>query len=190
MQSSEPTEPKRPATYADIENAPDDKIAEIIDEELVLSPRPRSTHAFVASTLGIELGGPFQRGRGGPGGLWILDEVELHLGRDIIVPDLVGWRRDRMPSIPDVVGIKLPPDWVCEVLSPSTEAKDRTRKLPIYQREGVSFVWFINPALRTLEVLKLESGRWVLLGSYLGDEKVRAAPFEALELELSALWSE
>src|SRR5690606_30130204 len=119
-------------------------------------PRPAAIHAVAASVLGGELSGPFHRGRGGPGGWVILDEPELHLGGDVLVPDLAGWRRERMPEIPDAAGFELAPDWVCEVLSPSTEAVDRAQKVRLYAREGVAHVWLLNPRGRTLEVLALD----------------------------------
>src|SRR2546430_16369641 len=92
---------KRPATYEDLLQVPRDKVAEIVDGDLHVSPRPASRHALASSALGSELGPPFQRGRGGPGGWWIIDEPELQLGPDVLVPDLAGWRRDRMPEFPD-----------------------------------------------------------------------------------------
>ena len=156
---SRPGLTKRRATYEDLMEVSDLKVAEILEGELYASPRPAVPHALATSVLGIEIGGPFQQGRGGPGGWWILDEPELHLSQDVVVPDLAGWRRERMAALPDAPAIALAPDWVCEVLSPSTEAIDRVPKLRIYAREGVGHVWLINPVTRTLEALRLETAR-------------------------------
>jgi Uma2 family endonuclease len=168
---------------------PDHVVSEIIDGVLITSARPASRHAHAASVLGVELGGPFHRGRSGPGGWVILDEPELQLGPHILVPDLAGWRRDRMPQLPDVARFELPPDWVCEVLSPSTQALDRADKLPIYAAHGIGNAWLVDPIAQTLEVFRLESGRWSLLGTHRDDAVVRAEPFDAKDLELSALWA-
>ena len=176
------------ATYEDLCRVPDHLVAEIIGGELFTFPRPAVPHAHVASVLGGEISGPFHRGRGGPGGWWILDEPELHVGDDIIVPDMAGWRRSRLPVLPDAAAITMAPDWVCEVLSPSTEAVDRAKKLAIYARERVSHIWLLNPLARTLEVMRLQSGHWVLIATAAGNAVVRAEPFDAIELELEALW--
>ncbi len=178
------------ATYEDLCRVPGHLVAEILDGELFTTPRPAVPHAHAASVLGGEISGPFHRGRGGPGGWWILDEPELHLGADVLVPDLAGWRRSRLPLLPDAASISLAPDWVCEIVSPSTEAIDRVKKLTIYARESVSHAWLLNPLARTLEVMRLESGRWVLISIVGGHDVVRAAPFDAIELELEALWPE
>ena len=180
----------RPATYDDLVKLPDNLVAEIVGGELHASPRPAPRHAVASSGLGPLLVGPFQWGRGGPGGWWILDEPELHLGGEVLVPDLAGWRRTRMPSIPETAFFPLAPDWVCEVLSPSTAALDRARKLAIYAREGVAHGWLIDPIARTLEVLQLESGRWSILATHLGDEVVRAEPFATSELALRDFWAD
>jgi Uma2 family endonuclease len=124
----------------------------------------------------------------GPGGWVILDEPELHFGNDVLVPDLAGWRRARMPRAPAEAYIALAPDWICEVLSASTEALDRGKKLRIYAREGVARAWLVDPLAHTLEAMSLEAGRWTQLCRYEGEAKVRAAPFDAIELELGALW--
>ncbi len=181
-------EQKREATYEDLLALPEHMVGQIIAGELIASPRPASDHATASSALGGELYGPFQRGRGGPGGWWIVDEPELHLGKDVLVPDLAGWRQTRMPIMPRVPYFSLAPDWVCEVLSPSTAALDRVRKKHIYAREGVEFVWLIDPVGRTLEAFQLRESRWLQLGAWGGEDRVRAAPFDAIELELSALW--
>ena len=178
------------ATYEDVLNAPEHKVAEILDGELVLSPRPAMRHSLAASTLGGALGEPVGRGRGGPGGWWILDEPELHLGEHVVVPDLAGWRRERLPAVPDAPWLELAPDWVCEVLSPSTARIDRGRKLRIYAGAGVGHLWLLDPTERTLEVLRLREGAWTILDVYTGDAVVRAVPFDAIELELGALWPE
>ncbi len=181
---------RRRASYEDVLNAPPHHIAEIIDGELHLQPRPAGAHSAVSSTLGEELGPPFKRGRGGPGGWIILDEPELHLGSEILVPDLAGWRRERLPAVPDEPFFTLAPNWVCEVLSPSTEKVDRLRKLPIYAREGVEHAWLVNPKQRLLEAWRLESGRWLALGVYADDARVRVEPFDSFELDLSVLWAD
>jgi Uma2 family endonuclease len=178
------------ATYADVLAAPPHMIAEIIDGELRLSPRPAGWHSSVASSLGEELGPPFKRGRGGPGGWLILDEPELHLGEDILVPDLAGWRRERMPHVPDQAYFTLAPDWICEVLSPSTEKTDRAEKLAIYAAAGVMHAWLVHPRNRTLEAMRLHEGKWLTLAVHRDDQKVRVEPFDAIELELSVLWAD
>ena len=178
----------QPATYEDLLALPPNMVGEIIDGELHAHPRPASPHAYTSSGLGALLLPGFQHGSGGPGGWWILDEPQLKLGRDILVPDLEGWRKARMPSIPKVPQFELAPDWVCEILSPSTASIDRVAKKHIYARERVSYLWYLDPAAQTLEVLTLRDGQWVELGAWMGAEKVRAAPFDALELDLSLLW--
>lgn len=179
---------KRPATYDDLVKVPDHLVAEILEGGLYATPRPSAPHALAASALGVEIGGPFQSGRGGPGGWWILDEPELHLGADVIVPDLAGWRRSTLPQIPDLPAITVAPDWACEILSPSTEAIDRVVKLAIYARERVSYVWFVNPQSFTLEVLRRAEGHWLVAATCDGDRIVHVEPFEAVPLELFRLW--
>ena len=184
-------QPVRPrATYADVLAAPRHMVAEILAGELRLSPRPAMPHAAAATALGEELGPPFKRGRGGPGGWILVYEPELHLGEDIVVPDLGGWRRERLPLLPNAAFVTLAPDWVCEVLSPSTAKLDRSEKLRIYARERVAHVWLIDPVLRTLEVLALDGESWRLLAVHRDDARVRAQPFEAFELDLSVLWAD
>jgi Uma2 family endonuclease len=180
---------RREVLYAELEKLPSNVVGEIVGGELYVSPRPASPHARAASLLGSELTGPFDRGRGGPGGWVLLDEPELHLGQDVLVPDIAGWRRERMPEMPQVAAFSLAPDWVCEVLSPSTAALDRARKMTVYAREGVGHLWLVDPVLQTLEVYRREHGGWFVLGTHVGEARVRAEPFEALELELGALWA-
>lgn len=181
---------RRRATYEDVQRAPEHLVAEIVGGELFLSPRPAIRHANASSALGGELNPAFQRGRGGPGGWWILFEPELHFGDDVLVPDLAGWRRERLPALPDAAAIELAPDWVCEVASPSTTRLDRLRKVPVYARERVRHLWLVDPIARLLEVFRLEGPRWVLLATHGDDERVRAEPFEAIEIDLLALWGE
>lgn len=179
---------KKPATYEDLARVPEHMVAEILDGELYATPRPALRHTHAASVLGAEIGNPFARGRGGPGGWWILDEPEVHLQANVVVPDLAGWRKSRLPIIPDAPFLTVAPDWVCEVISPSTEAIDRGKKGAIYAREGVSHLWFINPISETLEVLTLVDGRWTLVAAHVGNAVVRAEPFDAVEVDLSVLW--
>lgn len=180
---------KRPATYADLEALPAHQVGEIIGGVLYASPRPALKHARAASTLGTDLGGPFDRGRGGPGGWLILDEPELHFGGDVLVPDLAAWRRERMPEMPEAAFATLAPDWLCEVLSPSTAGFDRAEKLPSYAREGVTHVWLVDPLAQTLEIVRLDGATYRMVTTCRGEAKVRAEPFDAIELELATLWA-
>jgi Uma2 family endonuclease len=182
---------KRRATYEDLLAVPEHLVAEIIHGVLHTHPRPAAPHTRAASRLGGALDGPFDRGRGGPGGWIILDEPELHLrGGNALVPDLAGWRRQRMPELPmEAAAFELPPDWVCEVLSPSTEATDRAEKLPIYAGERVPHVWLIDPLVRTLEVLRLDGETYRAAHVWRDSAIVRAEPFDAIELELDGLWA-
>ncbi len=182
---------RKRATYADVLAAPPHMTAEIVGGELRLHPRPAKPHAMAATALGEELGPPFKRGRGGPGGWILIFEPELHLGDDILVPDLSGWRRERMPQVvADVPYFNLPPDWVCEVVSPRSEKYNRTDKLAIYAREHVGGAWLVNPLTRTLEVLEQSDSGWLLRHVWRDDARVRAEPFDAIELDLSVLWAD
>jgi len=182
---------RRNATYDGVRNAPEHMVAEILEGELFLTPRPSSPHANAATVLGGELNGAFHRPLGdpkGPGGWWILFEPELHFAPDVVVPDLAGWRRDRVPVLPNTAAFTTPPDWVCEVVSPETAARDRGRKLRVYAREGIPHLWMVEPLHRTLEVYQLEPGHWVVASAHGGDDPVRAVPFDALELEMARWW--
>jgi Uma2 family endonuclease len=176
------------ATYDDLLAVPEHLVAEIIDGVLITNPRPASRHARASSRLGMNLGNPFDRGTGGPGGWIILDEPELHFHGDVVVPDLAGWRRSRMPELPDASAFELAPDWVCEVLSPSTTALDRSQKMPLYARERVAYAWLVDPVAKTLEAFRREEAGWLVLGAFRDDAKVRLEPFAEVELELGGLW--
>jgi Uma2 family endonuclease len=195
LPSEQEPERNRPEVEAAFAAVPEGMVAEILDGELFTFPRPARPHTRSASRLTMKLGGPFDLGEGGPGGWVILDEPELRLGRrpDVLDPDLAAWKRERMP---DALGdaetlayYDVVPNWVCEVISPSTERIDRGKKMRIYRREGVEHVWLLSPLLRTLEVYRLEGGRWVLLETYEDDAKVRAEPFDAVELDLGGVWA-
>lgn len=182
---------RRPAAYEDLLAVPDHMVAQIVDGELIAVPRPSSGHSYAVASISGTFLGPFHLGSGGgPGGWVILPEPELHMGPDILVPDLAGWRRERLPVLRDMPFFELAPDWVCEVLSPATVRLDRTRKLPIYAREQVCHAWLVDPAMRTLEVFRLQGSQWLLVGTYAEEEKVRAEPFEAVEIALGTLWIE
>jgi len=183
---------RRRATYEDLLKVPDPLIAEIVDGELITSPRPAFSHAQAAFAISQDVGRFSRRlgGPGDPGGWWILFEPELHLGAEILVPDLAGWKRERMPILEDVAYSELAPDWICEVVSPSTARVDRVRKMPVYAREQVSHLWLVDPIMRTLEVYRLENQRWVVASTHGGAESVRAEPFETIELDMSRWWLE
>jgi Uma2 family endonuclease len=184
------------ATIADLEAVPAHQVAELIRGTLHVMPRPAPRHANAEGGLIDELRGPFQRGRGGPGGWWILPEPELRFpdpevpeALDAVVPDLAGWRRERLPELPEEAAFRLSPDWVCEILSKSTEAVDREEKMPLYAREGVAHAWLLDPGARSLEVYALgRGGVWRKPVIFRGSGLVRAAPFEAIEVDLSSLW--
>ena len=178
----------RRATYQDVLDAPPDMVAEVVGGTLRTQPRPAALHARASSGLGAKIGGPFDYDRDGPGGWWIIDEPELHLGDDILVPDLAGWRRERMPEYPDMAYFTLAPDWVCEVISPSTRALDQGEKRTIYAREEVDNLWFVDPDIRTLEVFELSGGQWVLVDTLTGDAPVSLPPFEQISFSLGDLW--
>ncbi|HZH16747.1 MAG TPA: Uma2 family endonuclease [Archangium sp.] len=180
---------RRKATYEDLETVPPNCVGEIVDGELYVSPRPASPHFRAASRLGMILGGPFDLGEGGPGGWVILDEPELHLGVDALVPDLAGWRRERMPEMPHTAAFTLAPDWVCEVLSPSTAVLDREKKMKAYAREGVNHLWWVDPLQKSLEAYRLEGRRWSRQGHGSGEATVHAEPFAVLPLKLASLWA-
>jgi len=180
----------RRATYDDLLRVPDHLVAEIVGGDLYASPRPASPHARAASSLYQDVA-PFDRRKGdpdGPGGWWILFEPECHLGPDIVVPDIAGWRHERMPEIPNVPFFELAPDWVCEVVSPGTGHLDRVRKMPAYARDEVGHLWLVDPLARTLEVYRLADAHWVLQNSHGDTERVRAEPFDAIEIDLSRWW--
>jgi Uma2 family endonuclease len=184
--------PRKKATYEDLMAVPENLVAEIVDGELFTSPRPALPHTQSASQIVADLLGAFGGSAGAPGphpgGWWILFEPELHLGEDVLVPDAAGWRRERLPKIPNVVGATLAPDWVCEVVSPSTSQLDRRRKMPIYAREGIGHLWIVHPLLQTLEVYRLEAGRWIVASNHGGTDRVRAEPFDAVEIDLARWW--
>ncbi len=177
----------RRATVEDLQRAPPGSIAELVGGEMNVQPRPAGPHALAGSVLGEELGPPFRSGRGGPGGWVILDEPELHLGEDVLVPDLAGWRSARAPSLRGAA-FDVAPDWVCEILSPSSVRWDRLTESEAYARHGVTFLWLIDPAAEVLEAYTLRERRWLRLGGRSGDDVARIPPFEAIELTLTPLW--
>ncbi len=176
------------ATYEDLVRLPENMVGELIEDELYASPRPAGPHAVTASGLGFALGPTFQWGRGGPGGWWIVFEPELHLGRNVLVPDLAGWRRDRMPEIPKGHAFTIVPDWICEVTSPSNGRIDRLKKMPLYARGEVDYAWIVEPEQQTLEAYHREDDRWILLNTYGEEPIVRIEPFEAIEIDLTLIW--
>ena len=179
---------KKRATYADLEAVPSHLVAEIIDGELFTHPRPSPRHAAATSSLTDELSGPFQKGRGGPGGWVFFDEPELHLGPQVVVPDIAGWRRERLTTYPDTNYFAVSPDWICEVLCGSTERRDRTVKMRIYAEAQIPHFWLIDPRQQILEAFELNERRWLKIGAWSSDDEVRALPFDAIAFSLADLW--
>jgi Uma2 family endonuclease len=182
---------RKKATYEDLYSIPEGMIGEIINGELIVTPRPSRRHTLAASRLGSELIPPYDFGRGGgPGGWIIIIEPEIRLGEDTMVPDLAGWKKERFPVEEDHNWISEAPDWICEILSPKTASFDKAEKMPVYARYGVAYAWIIDPmVMKTLDVYRLESGGWWrLLESYGENDKMRAEPFREIEINLGDLW--
>ena len=179
--------PARRATYQDVLDAPEHLVAELIGGTLYTHPRPAPRHARAGARLISKLGPPFDEGDNGPGGWRIFYEPELHLDDGVLVPDLAGWRRERMPALPDTAYFTPAPDWVCEVLSPSTRKVDLVRKRPIYADAGVPHLWLADPVEQILEAFELNDGRWRLIAAVENDEAVSIPPFDALTFSLSEL---
>ena len=188
----DPEYPNLPTKVVDAwRRAPENVVAEIIDGELSMLPRPAPRHASAASVVDQSLSPPFRWSRGGPGGWIILPEPVLRLGArpDLVVPDLAGWRRERLPTMPAAATIDVVPDWVCEVRSPSTQRHDRFKKMPMYFRHGVAHAWMVDPEAQGIEVFRRTADGWLLVLSASGDAVVRAEPFDAIELALATLWA-
>jgi len=169
---------------------PEGLTGEIINGRLYTEPRPAGPHIWVGSALQGKLHFPFNEGVDGPGGWWIVIEPEVHFIRDVevVVPDLAGWRRERMPALPRDQRFEVVPDWVCEILSPGTRSKDRELKMPLYAKYGVAYLWLIDPDVKRLEAYELKEGEWTALGVYEGDAEARIPPFDAIVLRLADLW--
>lgn len=180
---------KKPATRADLDGLPESVVGEVIEGVLYTSPRPRAVHANIEGALLEDLRSPFQRGRGGPGGWWILVEPGIELpGAPEIVPDLGGWRRERLPALPEEAPVRVVPDWVCEISSPATRRHDQLVKKPLYARAGVSHLWLVDAEARTLTACKLSGGHWVELGVFGEGDTVRAEPFAEVAISLADWW--
>ncbi len=183
---SEPA--KKRATYEDLYSIPENMTGEIIDGELIVHPRPSRRHTYAASRLDKRLGSPYELGEGGPGGWIIIVEPEVQLGEHTLVPDLAGWKRERFIWEEDQNPISVPPDWICEILSPSTYQLDRMKKMPIYANHGVGYFWLLDPIARILDTYKLESNNWIPLARFYENDKVRSEPFQEIEFDLGDLW--
>lgn len=183
-------DPARKApTLADLEALPPGVKGEIIDGVLYTMTRPRGPHQHVASGITSDVRGPFDRGRGGPGGWWILPEPGVELpGSPEVAPDIAGWRRERLTALPEDEPIRLVPDWTCEILSPSTRRHDLLVKKPFYARAGVPHHWLVDLAARTVTAYKLEAGRWVELGVFGDEREARIEPFDAVPLDVASWW--
>jgi Uma2 family endonuclease len=175
--------------YEELRAVPSHLVAEIIGGRLVTHPLPALRHSAASAVLIRKLVGPFQDDPDGPGGWVFFNEPELHLGEDVVVPDVAGWRRQRLTTPADSAWIEVAPDWMCEILSDSTERRDRTVKMRIYAGAGVSHIWLIDPRQQLLEALELNGkGLWTVTGSWSSDDEVRAAPFDAVSFSLAGLW--
>lgn len=178
------------ATYTDLLQLPEHWVGEILNGELYAQPRPAVRHARAASVLDRRVGGSFDAGGEGSGGWTILFEPELHLGDKphILVPDLAGWRHERMPALPDTAWIELAPDWVCEVISPSTASKDKILKMPLYRELGVEWLWLVDPEHKTLEAYQAIDKHWALLRAWGDSDLAHIQPFETVGIPLNTLW--
>ena len=175
--------------YSQLEQLPESLTGEILNGQLYAHPRPGGKHVSIATNLSIDIGGPFHRGRGGPGGWRILVEPEVHLAldTDVVVPDVAGWRKERLPTVPEGHKFTVVPDWICEIFSPSTETIDKEIKMPLYAKYRVKYLWHIHPILKTLDAYKLENGEWITLGSFIAGERPRIEPFGEIEINVNEL---
>ena len=176
------------AVYDDLYKIPDNMIGQIIGGELIAMPRPSPRHVRAASVMGMRIGSPFALGEGGLGGWVILFKPEIQLDSHTLVPDIVGWEKERLPKLPETNWISVVPDWICEVLSPGTARIDRKKKMPIYAQFGVPHLWLVDPLEKTLEIFRLDNGNWIVAAVYSEDDKVRAEPFQEIEINLNSLW--
>ncbi len=188
---------ERSATYADYLAVPDGQRAELVDGEILMSPQPKIRHICVTTVLGGELSFRFGRAGGptssGPGGWWVFDEPECHLELDqlVFVPDIAGWRRERIPVLPsNTHKMTVVPDWICEVLSPSTSSRDSIVKMPCYLAAGVKWAWIIDPANQRLDVFRAGEGKWEPVLGLEGDATGALPPFDAVELDLAPWWAD
>ena len=188
LKAAQPETDSRRATYQDVLDAPPHKVAEVVDGTLYIFDRPAVAHSIARSVLGSTIGPPFLHGRSGLGVWWIVDEPQIHLGEDIVVPDIAGWRGERMSVPPDAAYFTLAPDWVCEVLSPSTRKLDLGGKSSVYARADVKYIWFVDPIARSLETKVLRGGKWVEIATLHDDGTVSLPPFEAISFSLGDLW--
>ena len=177
-----------PATYQDVLDAPEHLVAELIGGALHTHPRPAPRHARAGARLISKLGPPFDEGNTGPGGWRIFYEPQLHLDAQVLVPDLAGWRRKRMPELPDTAYFALAPDWICEILSLSTRKIDLVQKRPVYAEAGVPHLWLIDPIDQILEAFALDAGQWRLIAALENDNAVQIPPFDAITFRLGELW--
>ncbi len=185
-----PRTARRLSLYEQLQALPEGLTGEILLGQLYTQARPSGRHGLAAAVLTGDLVPSYSRGRGGPGGWWIIPEPEVHFVRDeeVVVPDLAGWRRERLPTLPEDHRFEVVPDWVCEILSPSTASKDREIKLPLYAHYGVPYCWLVDPKRRTLVVHGLDGGAWHVLLEASGAVTVQSPPFGEIALELAALW--
>jgi Uma2 family endonuclease len=180
----------RPATYADLQALPEGVKGEIIDGELFVQPRPRAGHARAEATIVSDIHGPYDRGRGGPGGWWILPEPGIELPRSPeFSPDVAGWRRERLPVLPRDTAIQVVPDWICEILSPTTRAYDHVKKRPFYAQIGVAWLWYVDVEAQTVTVSRLVEGSWMEVAVHGAEEKVRLEPFPEAAIDLALWWA-
>jgi len=176
--------------YKELCDLPKNMVGQILDGELIASPRPAPRHSNASSGIGSAIRPPFQDGQGGPGGWWILDEPEVHLESNVFVPDIAGWKKEKLPKLPDTAYFEITPDWVCEVVSPSSGRHDRVTKMNLYAQFKIPFYWLVDPQGKTLEIFSLEQGRWILSSSFGKSDMVSAPPFSDIEFDLSYLWAD
>jgi Uma2 family endonuclease len=180
----------KPPTLADLDALPPGIVGEIIEGVLYTMTKPRMRHQRTATRIGGKLSDPFDAGPGGPGGWWIVNEPGIELPNDTkeISPDVAGWRRERMPEMPGDEPIRVVPDWLCEILSPTTRRHDLLRKQPYYAKVGVPFMWLIDLDARVLTAYRLEGTAWLTVGTYSEETEARIAPFDAVPLNVASWW--